>query len=287
MLFPPMRVSRSSIRIEALRETVWATVWAIVTEPAYVKQWQYGSDLQTDWSVGSPIRFTSQWEGQVFEQWRTVVDVGAPSRLTYSLFAPGRGLEDKPENYFTMTYILDEDRGVITLTIVKEDPRPGAEGTHDGDDGNPVLTMLKSLAESVVSRRLVAADQAFDVRPGFLRSTAEHGEQRPFGYYRIDSRTDGQAVGGIGFKGPPQGGAVEIGYGLVPSARGHGYAAEAVAALLTLAVQQGLTKVLAKTAPNNTASQVTLTRAGFRSTGSEGDLRCYEVSLVAQEARPE
>ena len=54
-----MRVSKSSIRIDAPRETVWS----VVTEPGYVKQWQYGSDLHTDWSVGSPIRFTSEWEG--------------------------------------------------------------------------------------------------------------------------------------------------------------------------------------------------------------------------------
>jgi len=31
------------------------SVWAVVTQPGYVKQWQYGSNLDTDWSVGSPI----------------------------------------------------------------------------------------------------------------------------------------------------------------------------------------------------------------------------------------
>lgn len=54
--------------------------------------------------------------------------------------------------------------------------------------------------------------------------------------------SDGQAVGGIGFKGQPQGGCVEIGYGLVPSARGHGYAAEALVALLAVAADHGLSR---------------------------------------------
>lgn len=141
-----MPVSRSGIRIEAPRETVWS----VVTEPAYVKQWQYGSDLQTDWSVGSPIRFTSESQGQIFEQWGTVVHVDAPNRLVYSLFAPRPDLEDKPGNYFTMTYILDGDEGGTTLTVLQEDPRPGAEDTDDEEDGNPVLAMLKTLAESMV-----------------------------------------------------------------------------------------------------------------------------------------
>ena len=59
-------------------------VWPVVAEPAYGMQWQYGSNLQADWSIGSPIRFTSEWQGQTFEQWGTVVHVDSPNRLAYS-----------------------------------------------------------------------------------------------------------------------------------------------------------------------------------------------------------
>ena len=120
-----------------------------------------------------------------------------------------------------------------------------------------------------------------DVRAvtGFLRASAERGEQRPFGYYRISRLDDGLAIGGAGFKGPPDGGSVEIGYGLAASARGHGYAAEAVAALLTTAAAHGVTTVLADTTLDNIASQRTLLRAGFRLTGSDGELNLYEARL--------
>jgi len=74
----------------------------------------------------------------------------------------------------------------------------------------------------------------------FLRASIECGEQQPFGFYRISRLSDGLAVGGIGFKGQPVDGTVEIGYGLAPSARGHVYAAEAVAGLLTVAIDRGL-----------------------------------------------
>src|ERR1700722_1805454 len=102
----------------------------------------------------------------------------------------------------------------------------------------------------------------------FLQASAVHGEQRPFGFYRIDRLSDGQAVGGIGFKGQPVGGCVEIGYGLAPSAGGHGYAAEAVAGLLTVAADRGLAQVTAETALDNVASQRTLIRAGFHHVGT-------------------
>ena len=115
----------------------------------------------------------------------------------------------------------------------------------------------------------------------FLRATAAYGEQRPFGYYRITRLADGRAIGGIGFKGQPVSGGVEIGYGLAPSARGHGYAAEAVVALLALAADHGLSKVIATTTLDNVASQRTLIRAGFRLLGTDAEFQYYEAPLAA------
>jgi RimJ/RimL family protein N-acetyltransferase len=115
----------------------------------------------------------------------------------------------------------------------------------------------------------------------FLRATTASGEQRPFGYYRVTRLTDGRAVGGVGFKDRPDDGCVEIGYGLAPSARGHGYAAEAVVALLGLAADQGLSRAVADTTPDNIASQRTLLRAGFRLVGASDELHHYEALLEA------
>lgn len=143
-------------------------------------------------------------------------------------------------------------------------------------------------AERIVARNAGPADVWADDFPfegdvaavgGFLRATAELGEQRPFGYYRISRLFDGQAVGGIGFKGQPHDGCVEMGYGLAPSARGHGYAAEAVVAMLAVAADHGLFRVIADTTPDNIASQRTLIRAGFRLVGSDAELHHYEVLL--------
>jgi RimJ/RimL family protein N-acetyltransferase len=91
-----------------------------------------------------------------------------------------------------------------------------------------------------------------------LRATEQNGEQRPFGYYQIRRQSDGLAIGGVGFKGPPDGGVVENGYGLVPSARGHGYATEALVALMQLATGLAVTTIRADTDLDNVASQRTL-----------------------------
>ena len=113
----------------------------------------------------------------------------------------------------------------------------------------------------------------------FLRTASAHGIQRPFGHYRITRKADGQAIGGIGFKGQPHDGCAEIGYGLAPSARGQGYVAEALTALLTVAADHGVSRVVADTDKDNIASRRALERAGFRQAGANGDLCLYEVLL--------
>jgi RimJ/RimL family protein N-acetyltransferase len=143
-------------------------------------------------------------------------------------------------------------------------------------------------AERIVARSPGPADVWADDFPfegdvvaagGFLRASAEMGEQRPFGFYRITRRSDGRAVGGVGFKGQPDGGSVEIGYGLAPSARGLGYAAEAVIALLTVAAGHGISKVIADTTLDNIASQRTLVHAGFHLVSTDDEFNYYEVLL--------
>jgi RimJ/RimL family protein N-acetyltransferase len=114
----------------------------------------------------------------------------------------------------------------------------------------------------------------------FLQATAANGDRRPFGHYRITRAADGRAIGGIGFKGPPDDGSVEIGYGLVPSARGNGYAAEALRAVVAMSREQGLSRLVADTDERNIASQRSLERAGFTRTGTNGDLYLYAIGLA-------
>lgn len=124
-------------------------VWDVLTKPGYVKQWQYGSELLTDWKPGSDIRFKTAWEGKIFEQWGKVLDIQKNKLIKYSLFAPRPGLEDKPENYFIMSYVLTADNGQTKLEIIQHDDRPGAVQEQPQGEENPVLQGLKQIAETI------------------------------------------------------------------------------------------------------------------------------------------
>jgi uncharacterized protein YndB with AHSA1/START domain len=134
----------STITINASVQKVWDTI----TKPELVKLWQYGSDLITTWEIGSSIRFRTEWEDKIFEQWGTVLEIRPNELIRYSLFAQGPGLEDKPENYFIMNYVLTGNNNLTKLEIIQEDNRPNAVQEEPQGAENPVLQTLKKIAES-------------------------------------------------------------------------------------------------------------------------------------------
>ena len=139
-----MKTTDSTVKILAPAKKVWLAL----TSPGLVKQWQYGSDLQTTWEVGTSIVFRNEWNGQVFEQKGTVLEFSPESRLKYSLFFPRPEVQDIPENYFFMTYELAESGGTTSLLVRQEDPRPSPPDESSGGEDSPdVLSSLKELVE--------------------------------------------------------------------------------------------------------------------------------------------
>jgi RimJ/RimL family protein N-acetyltransferase len=76
------------------------------------------------------------------------------------------------------------------------------------------------------------------------------------------------AVGSLAFKGVPNKGRVEIGYGIAPPYTGKGLATAGVRLLVRYALSQAdVEEVYAETAVSNTASRRVLQKAGFRHIG--------------------
>ncbi|MFF2864134.1 GNAT family N-acetyltransferase [Streptomyces rubiginosohelvolus] len=112
----------------------------------------------------------------------------------------------------------------------------------------------------------------------FLERCATTGDPQPFGPYVIRRRSDHRAIGGIGFHRPPdEHGSVTIGYGLVPSAQGKGYASEALRALLPMARARGVASVKGDADHDNTASQHVMTAAGMRQAGEDERVKYYVI----------
>ena len=108
-----------------------------------------------------------------------------------------------------------------------------------------------------------------------------------YGWYVIaldDTGKRKRLVAAAGYLGPPSDGVVEIGYSVVPEARGQGYATKAVRALVERAFSFAIVEcVCAHTDNSNTISGAVLTRCGFEQVGpgSAGGSTRYELRRSA------
>ena len=39
-------------------------VWDALTKPEQIKQYMFGTEVTTDWKVGSPITYKGEWKGK-------------------------------------------------------------------------------------------------------------------------------------------------------------------------------------------------------------------------------
>jgi RimJ/RimL family protein N-acetyltransferase len=98
-----------------------------------------------------------------------------------------------------------------------------------------------------------------------------------FGCYAIVEQSTGLTVGTIGFFGAPDAaGTAMIGYGLVPSARGAGYATEALREIVAFSfAQDEVVRLEADPDRDNVASHRVLEKSGFVRTRSTADAYWY------------
>lgn len=135
--------ARASTTIQAPASRVWEAL----TEPELIKQYLFGSEVVTDWKVGSPIYYRGMWQGRAFEDKGTVLEVEPNQRLVSTHWSPLSGVPDVPENYHTVTYLLDEHDGNTDMTILQDHNASEEEKQHSEQNWRMVLDGLKKLVE--------------------------------------------------------------------------------------------------------------------------------------------
>ncbi|WP_186577121.1 GNAT family N-acetyltransferase [Aquibacillus kalidii] len=90
---------------------------------------------------------------------------------------------------------------------------------------------------------------------------------------------DNCIIGDMGFKGgPDEKGEMDIGYSIVPSYQGKGYATEMAIAMVEWGLRQpDVKKITASCSDHNTASIKVLTKAGLKQIGKQDDELFWSV----------
>lgn len=126
-----------------------STVWKALTDPKIIKKYLFGTNCMTDWNVGSSIIFQGNFEGQSYMDKGLVVENIINQKLSYNYWSGFSGLEDKPENYCLVTYLLEENGDATTL-IWHQKGYGDEEGRKHSEDGmEEFLGSIKEIVEAM------------------------------------------------------------------------------------------------------------------------------------------
>ncbi|HSW75212.1 MAG TPA: SRPBCC family protein [Candidatus Saccharimonadales bacterium] len=95
-------------------------VWQAITNPEIVKQWFFGTTVESSWQPGESIVFRGEWNGQAYEDKGTIKQIEPNKVLEYTHLSSRTGQADEPENYEIVRFELTETNNQTTMHIHEE-----------------------------------------------------------------------------------------------------------------------------------------------------------------------
>ena len=136
-------IARASITINA----PVTKVWDALVEPEAIKQYMFGTNVVTDWRVGSPITWKGEWQGKSYEDKGVILRFEPTRILQYSHFSPLSGLADKPENYHTVTIELSGEGNQTRVSLTQDNNATEKAREHSEKNWEMMLAGLKKFVE--------------------------------------------------------------------------------------------------------------------------------------------
>lgn len=140
-------MEKLTVNVQVKFKAPMAKVWQGLTDPAMVKKYFFGTDLESSWRVGEPIKFSGEWNGKKYEDHGTILDIDPGTFVKYDYWSSMSGTEDKPENYANITYNLTENNGETELTITQDNVKNEESKTHSEQNWKGIFEELKKLIE--------------------------------------------------------------------------------------------------------------------------------------------
>ena len=122
-------------------------VWEAITTPSLIKQWFFGVDTESDWTVGSPLVHTGEYQGKPYVDKGEILRFQPPRLLEHTHWSEVSGKPDRPDQHQVVTWALSE-HGDGTELRVSERNLPSREAAETSESAWQVaLGNLKQVVE--------------------------------------------------------------------------------------------------------------------------------------------
>jgi uncharacterized protein YndB with AHSA1/START domain len=124
-----------------------AKTWDALVNPDAIKQYMFGTEVISNWSAGSIIRWKGEWKGKSYEDKGVILKMIPLKVLQYSHFSPLSGQPDVPDNYHIVTLELTDEKDGVKLMLTQNNNAIEEEKDHSEKNCQEVLKSLKAIVE--------------------------------------------------------------------------------------------------------------------------------------------
>lgn len=137
------RIAKASIGINAPSDRVWDAL----VNPEVIRQYMFGANVTSDWCEGCPIVWRGEWQGKSYEDKGVILEVRPGRMIRYTHFSPLSGLEDKPENYHSVTIEIAAEGSQSRVSLAQDNNASDEARAHSENNWGMMLGALKKLLE--------------------------------------------------------------------------------------------------------------------------------------------
>jgi uncharacterized protein YndB with AHSA1/START domain len=144
---PPQNVAlvaRATVTISAHPRDVWAAL----VDPVAIRQYMFGTAVESEWRPGSPIVWKGEWQGRTYEDKGEILRLQPDRSLQYTHFSPLTGLPDEPANYHTVTVDLSPEGAGTRVSLAQDGSTTAEERDHSEKNWSAMLSALREYVET-------------------------------------------------------------------------------------------------------------------------------------------
>jgi uncharacterized protein YndB with AHSA1/START domain len=123
-------------------------VWNALTNPEIIKEYLYGTEAVSEWREGADLIFQGEYQGMKYRDLGVIKKFEKNRLFQYSYYSGFSGLEDKPENYFLITYEIEDEANGVCLSVRQENIKSEESRDHTDHNWQLALKKIKEILEA-------------------------------------------------------------------------------------------------------------------------------------------
>jgi uncharacterized protein YndB with AHSA1/START domain len=140
--------TRYSLAVETVISADIGAVWEILVNPTRTGELFWGSTVESDFKVGSPIVWKGMWEGKPFEDRGVIKQVRRNALLQYTHWSTATGSAEDEGSHNLLTFRLSQEKQGVRVVLQHENIATKEMKEHSEQMWNQLLGNLKKMVHS-------------------------------------------------------------------------------------------------------------------------------------------